>query len=81
MTMVMTIVSKSKLKAKMLEFFRHVQKTGEELIVTDNNQPVLKVIPIHKKVSPDEIFSDIRGQVKYKEDLLKDTSKEWGDLK
>jgi hypothetical protein len=33
-------VSKSALKAKMLEYFRRVEETGEELIVTDNGEPV-----------------------------------------
>jgi len=65
----------------MLEYFRQVEKTGEELIVTDNNKQVLKVIPIHKKQSPEEIFAEVRGKVVYKEDILKDTSKEWGNLK
>ena len=38
-------VSKSLLKAKMLEYFRHIEKTGEELIVTNNHVPTLKICP------------------------------------
>ena len=40
------IVSKGVLKAKMLEYFRRVDETGEELIVTNNNVPTLKITPI-----------------------------------
>jgi prevent-host-death family protein len=77
----MTTVSKSQLKAKMLEYFRQVEKTGAPLVVTDNRRPVLKVLPYHEKATPEEVFADVRRKVKYHEDLLKDTSEEWGDLR
>lgn len=38
----MVTVSKSTLKGKMLEYFRQVEETGEELVVTDNGRPVVK---------------------------------------
>ncbi len=41
-------VSKTELKAKMLEYFRRVEQTGEEIIVTNNRVPVLKVSPLKK---------------------------------
>ena len=43
--MVMEMVSKSKLKARALEYFREVETTGRELIVTDRGKPVLKIVP------------------------------------
>ena len=39
-------ISKSKLKAKMLAIFRELEASGEELIVTDRDRPVLKIVPI-----------------------------------
>ena len=36
----MLAVAKGELKAKMLECFRHVEQSGEELIVTDHRKPV-----------------------------------------
>jgi antitoxin (DNA-binding transcriptional repressor) of toxin-antitoxin stability system len=45
----------------MLEYFRRVEETGEELVVTDNHIPVLKVIPFRRKLSPEEAFGDLRG--------------------
>jgi len=39
------MVSKSKFKARALEYFRQVEETGEEFTITDHGQPVLKVIP------------------------------------
>ncbi|OFX22732.1 MAG: prevent-host-death protein [Anaeromyxobacter sp. RBG_16_69_14] len=70
-------VSKGVLKAKMLEYFREVEQTGEELIVTDNNRPVLKVVPVRHRRPAAEVFADVRGRVVYREDVLTPTTDEW----
>ena len=36
-------VSKSKFKAKALEYFRQVETTGQPIIVTDNGLPTLEI--------------------------------------
>ena len=54
----MSPISKSLLKAKMLEYFRQVEETGEELVVTDNGRPVVKVVPIRARSSAAELFAD-----------------------
>ncbi|MCK4763145.1 MAG: type II toxin-antitoxin system Phd/YefM family antitoxin [Candidatus Aminicenantes bacterium] len=76
----MITVSKSQLKAKMLEYFRRVEQTGEELIVTNNRAPVLKVIPIGDKKDVAEVFADMRGKVKYYDDILTPETDEWGEV-
>jgi prevent-host-death family protein len=73
----MDTVSKSALKAKMLEYFRRVEETGVELIVTDNNQPVLRIVPIRKRVPAATLFADVRGRIVYHEDPLSPTDEEW----
>jgi prevent-host-death family protein len=73
----MVEVSKSVLKAKMLEYFRRVEETGEELVVTDNGRPVVKVVAIRATVSAAEAFGDVRGRVVYHEDILAPTTDEW----
>jgi antitoxin (DNA-binding transcriptional repressor) of toxin-antitoxin stability system len=75
----MKTISKSKLKAKMLEIFREIEKNGEELLVTDNNTPVLRILPIHKKFSADELFKGLQGKVAYHDDLDHPTQDEWPD--
>jgi antitoxin (DNA-binding transcriptional repressor) of toxin-antitoxin stability system len=65
----MNTISKSKLKAKMLEIFRQLEASGEELIVTDQGEPVLKIVPIRKEASVTEIFWDVQGKVSYLEDI------------
>ena len=74
-------VSKGILKAHLLEYLRKVEKTGSELIITDNRIPVLKIVPLNTKKSLDEVFHKYRGKMKYSEDLTSDTSDEWEDLK
>ena len=44
-------VSKSRFKPHSLEYFRRVEQTGEELIITDRGKPVLKVVPYHEEPS------------------------------
>jgi antitoxin (DNA-binding transcriptional repressor) of toxin-antitoxin stability system len=72
-------VSKSALKARMLEYFRQVEQTGEELVVLDNNRPVLKIVPFRTRRPAREVFGDARGKVVYREDVLKPTTEEWSE--
>ena len=73
-------ISKSKLKARMLEIFRDIEATGDELIVTDHGKPVLKIVPIKAKDSIETLFGEYQGQVVYKEDIDTPTIDEWGDV-
>lgn len=73
-------VSKSVLKVKMLGYFREVEKTGEELVVTDHNKPVLKIVPIKPKLRASEVFGGFEGKVEYFEDIRKPTTSEWSDV-
>ncbi len=41
-------ISKSAFKAKALEYFRQVELTGENLIVTDYGKPVLEIRVYHE---------------------------------
>lgn len=74
-------ISKNQLKAKMLAIFREIERTGEAVIVTDRNRPVLKISPLQSsKKGFQELFAPFRGKMKYTEPLTNDTTEEWGDL-
>lgn len=45
--MVMMTVSKSRFKARALEYFREVERTGREIVVTDRGTPVVRILPYH----------------------------------
>ena len=70
-------ISKIELEARMLELFREIEASGQELIVTDDGKPVLKIVPIKKKASVDEIFGEWRGKIVIHEDLNTPTIDEW----
>jgi len=38
-------ISKSRFKARALQYFREVEASGEALIITDRGKPVLKLVP------------------------------------
>ena len=40
-----TVISKSKFKPNALKYFRHVEKTGRQLIITDHGKPTIKIVP------------------------------------
>ncbi len=74
----MKSVSKGVLKAKMLEYFREVEQTGEELIVTSNNVPTLRVIPIKQKHKVEDVFADLRGKVRIDDSIMQPETEDWG---
>lgn len=72
-------ISKSKLKSKLLEILREVESANIEVIVTDRGRPVAKISKFQSRPSTKELFEDLRGRVKYFEDLTAPTIEEWGD--
>ena len=73
------IVSKSCFKPKALKFFRQVQETGQELIITDHAKPVLKIIPFQETQS---VLKELRNSVRrYNDPLTPVGQDEWESLK
>jgi prevent-host-death family protein len=54
-------ISKSKFKPRALEYFREVEKTGKELIISDRGKPVLKIVPYSE--NPLESLQMLRNSV------------------
>lgn len=59
-------VSKSAFKPHALKYFRQIEKSGEELIITDRAKPVLKIVRFEEK--PQVVLRELRGSVKYYND-------------
>ena len=73
-------VSKSKFKPRALEYFRQVQKTRKELIITERGEPVLKVIPYCE--DPGEALKALRGSVlRYEKPTEPVGTEDWESLK
>lgn len=73
----MQTISKSKLKANMLELFRRLETEGGELIVTHRDKPVLRITPIKEGEDVNTVFAGLRGKVVYHGDLDEPTTEEW----
>jgi prevent-host-death family protein len=55
-------VSKSRFKAKALEYFRQVEQNKRPLVITDHGRPVLKISPFEEK-PPQAALEELRGSV------------------
>jgi prevent-host-death family protein len=74
------LVSKSSFKAKALEYFRQVESTGKELVITDNGKPVLKIVPYTH--DPAEALRALRGSViRYADPLEPVGLEDWESLR
>lgn len=70
-------ISKSQLKARMLEIFRQLEETGQEALVTDRGRVVLKIVPVRAVRPVEEVFADLRGKVIFHQDPDLPTEGEW----
>ena len=76
----MQSISKSRLKATMLQVFREIEETGEELIVTHNRRPVLRIQSIRTRQPVDRVFDGLQGKVVYHGDINTPTIDEWDEV-
>lgn len=56
-----TRISKSKFKARALEYFREVERTGRTLVVTDHGRPVLRIVPYRQ--DPSVVLGELKDTV------------------
>lgn len=71
-------------KAQIMRIFREIEESGEELIITDQGRPTLRVIPIEqklttKKLTVEEAFADMCGKMDFLENPDTPTIDEWED--
>lgn len=59
-------VSKSQFKPQALRYFREVQETGRELVITERGEPVLKIVPYRPE--PERALEELRGSVLHYEE-------------
>lgn len=72
-------VSKSQFKPRALEYFREVQRTGRELVITEHGKPVVKIVPY--RYDPEEALAVLRGSVvRYEDPTAPVAEDEWEAL-
>lgn len=68
-------VKASEFKAKCLQLMEEIRKTGEEIIITKNGEPVSKLVPVKHK--PKTLFGAHRGRIVVKGDIVSPLDTEW----
>jgi len=63
------MISKSQFKPRALHYFREIEKTGKELIISAHGKPVLKIVPYVE--DPEDALKVLRDTVKKYEDPTK----------
>lgn len=70
------MVSKSAFKARALEYFREVQRTGKPVVVSDRGKPALKIVPYAS--DPEDALKALRGSLRRYDDPLEPiAAEEW----
>jgi prevent-host-death family protein len=73
-------VSKSQFKPRSLEYFRRIEQTGEEIVITDHGRPVLRILPYVD--DPEVCFRGLRNTVLRYDDPLEPVGvDDWEALK
>ncbi|HDQ44657.1 MAG TPA: type II toxin-antitoxin system Phd/YefM family antitoxin [bacterium] len=73
----MEYISKSKLKPRILEYFRKVEETGEPIIVTSHHKPVLRIEPIRMPLRVSDVFGTYWGKIRIPADVMEPETGEW----
>jgi antitoxin (DNA-binding transcriptional repressor) of toxin-antitoxin stability system len=76
----MKTVDKNNLKANLLEFLQLVELEGEEILVTDGSKPVVRISQYKSSLKTEELFKNMRGKIRYFEDLTNSTTEEWQEI-
>ena len=72
----MNTISKSRFKARALDYFRMVERTGRPLIITDRGVPVLQIVPYQR--DPGEALRVLRDSVvRYESPMAPVAEKDW----
>jgi len=76
----MQTISKSQFKPRALQYFREIQKTGHEIIISDHGRPVLKIIPFREDTKT--VLEELKNSVlQYADPLEPVAEDDWDVLK
>jgi len=74
------VISKLKFKPNALKYFRYVEESGKELIITDHGKPALKIVPFSE--DPLAALKALRNSViKYEDPTVPVGLEDWESLK
>ena len=68
-------IAASEFKAKCLKLMDEVAESGEEIVITKNGRPVLRLLPYREK--PKSWFGRDRGRIEILGDIIEPIDVEW----
>jgi len=71
-------ITKQELKAQLDQLIDKLQRENEDIIILDGGKPIIKICQYQASPTTEELFSPLRGKVKYYQDLTSPTTEEWG---
>ena len=72
----MSTVTKGELVQNLQKYLRQVEETGEEVIVTSNNTPILKIVSLK---NTDDFFAD-DGKAKHHGSIMEQKRDDWEEF-
>lgn len=70
-------ITKTELKAQIELLLERLEIENEDIIIMDKGKPAFKLCKYQPSPSMEELFTPLRGKVKYYEDLTTPTTDEW----
>lgn len=64
-------------KARCLALMDHVDRTGEEVIVTKHDRPVAKLVPMRAPAEPRPLFGRSKGRLRVVGDIVAPVAPDW----
>ncbi len=69
------MIKASEFKATCLKLMDEVAETGDEVVITQNGNPVSRLVPYRAK--PKSLFGCLRGQMEITGDIMSPVLDEW----
>ncbi|PIF02875.1 MAG: hypothetical protein CR990_00450 [Desulfococcus sp.] len=76
----MLTISKEIIEQNFPKYLSLIERTGEDIVITSGEMPLIKLTSLKRKHRVEDAFKDVRGKIKYHDDILKMESEEWGDI-
>ena len=76
----MLTISREAIEKNFPKYLTLIEQTGEDIVVISDNVPLIKLTSLTRKQSVANAFQDVRGKIKYLENVLQPETEEWGDI-
>jgi len=76
----MLTISKEAIEKNFSKYLSLIEQTGVDIVVINDHVPLLKLTSLTRKQSVADAFQDVRGKIKYLENVLQPETEEWGGI-